>query len=75
VHLGIIHHWQLDSPSVTKREQMITQIAFMTPAELQEVQDSMETWSQLCLKHIDRLTASSDSAPASGKDSDVLNIA
>ena len=49
VHLGIVHHWRLDSPNVNKREQMITQMTFMTPAELSEVRDSLETWSQLCL--------------------------
>ena len=34
VHLGIVHHWILDAPKVSKREQMITRMAFMTPAEL-----------------------------------------
>jgi predicted NUDIX family phosphoesterase len=52
VHLGIVHIWILDAPKVNKREQMITQMAFMTPAELQEVQDTMETWSGLCLSHL-----------------------
>ncbi len=49
VHLGIVHHWRLDSPNVNKREQMITQMTFMTPAELHDVRDSLETWSRLCL--------------------------
>ena len=49
VHLGIVHYWALDSARVSKREQMITQMAFMSPAELQEVRDTLETWSQLCL--------------------------
>ncbi len=49
VHLGIVHHWVLDEPKVNKREQMITQMSFMTPEELEKVQDTMETWSQLCL--------------------------
>jgi len=53
VHLGIVHHWILDSPSVSRREQVITQMAFMSPAELREVRDSMETWSQLCLALLD----------------------
>ncbi len=50
VHLGVVHHWVLDSPDVTKKEQMIAQMAFMTPAELREVRDSLETWSQICLQ-------------------------
>lgn len=49
VHLGIVHYWKLDAPEVSKKEQMITQMSFMTPDELQEVRDSLETWSQLCL--------------------------
>jgi predicted NUDIX family phosphoesterase len=49
VHLGIVHLWALDSANVSKREQMITQMAFMSLPELREVRDSMETWSQLCL--------------------------
>jgi len=49
VHLGIVHCWILDAPKVSKREQIITQMTFMTVDELQEVRDTMETWSQLCL--------------------------
>lgn len=52
VHLGIVHHWILNAPNVSKREQMITQMAFMTPAELQEVRDTLETWSGLCLPRL-----------------------
>jgi predicted NUDIX family phosphoesterase len=54
VHLGVVHHWALDSSLVSKREQMITQMAFMNPAELHEVRDSLETWSRLCLELIER---------------------
>lgn len=49
VHLGIVHHWKLDAPSVERREQMITQLGFMSLPELQSVKDTMETWSQLCV--------------------------
>ncbi len=34
VHLGIVHGWTLETPNVTRREQMITQLSFMAPAEL-----------------------------------------
>ncbi|TKJ37122.1 MAG: hypothetical protein CEE38_09490 [Planctomycetes bacterium B3_Pla] len=57
VHLGIVHCWNLDAPNVTKREQMITQMAFMTPAELEEVRDTLETWSQKCLDQLVEMTA------------------
>jgi len=55
VHLGIVHYWLLDAPKVAKREQMITQMAFMTPAELQQVRDTMETWSRLCLSQLNQM--------------------
>ncbi|MFC1633656.1 hypothetical protein ACFL5Z_02340 [Planctomycetota bacterium] len=49
VHLGIVHCWNLAEPNVGKREQMITQMTFMTAEELQQVRDTLETWSQKCL--------------------------
>jgi predicted NUDIX family phosphoesterase len=49
VHLGIVHLWTLDEPKVERREQMITQMEFMSITELQKVRDTMETWSQICL--------------------------
>jgi len=55
VHLGLVHCWTLDAPNVTRREQMITQLSFMSPVELRAVRDSMETWSQLCLDGLDEI--------------------
>ena len=52
VHLGIVHYWELDAPKVEKREQMITQMAFMSPAELQGIKNTLETWSGLCVDHL-----------------------
>ena len=54
VHLGVVHYWILDAPKVSRREQMITQMAFMSPAELRELRDTMETWSQLCLELLEK---------------------
>jgi predicted NUDIX family phosphoesterase len=56
VHLGIVHCWTLEKPSVTKREQMITQMTFMSPEELERVRDSLETWSQKCLDGLGDMT-------------------
>ena len=56
VHLGIVHCWTLDSPDVSKREQMITQMTFISPDQLQQVKDSMETWSSLCLDGLTGIT-------------------
>jgi predicted NUDIX family phosphoesterase len=58
VHLGIVHYWNLDEPKVSKKEQMITQMAFMSPDELEQVRDSLETWSSLCLNHLSEMTKS-----------------
>jgi len=63
VHLGIVHYWILNAPKIEKREQMITQMAFMTPAELHEVHDTMETWSQLCLSQLDEMAKRAKSTP------------
>ena len=49
VHLGVVHLWELDSEDVTRREQMITQMSFMTLEELISVRETMETWSALCV--------------------------
>jgi len=52
VHLGIVHYWSLEAPAVTKREQLITESAFMGLDELRSVRDTMESWSQLCVDHL-----------------------
>jgi predicted NUDIX family phosphoesterase len=64
VHLGVVHYWQLDAPKVNKREQMITQMTFMTPAELQQVADTLETWSSLCLPHLAEMTKHTTKTPS-----------
>ena len=56
VHLGIVHYWDLDSPDVEKREQMITQMFFMSLDELEQVRDTLETWSQKCLDGLEKMT-------------------
>ena len=56
VHLGVVHFWNLSEPKVTRREQMLTQMEFMTPEQLNQVKDSMETWSQICLDGLSQMT-------------------
>ncbi len=55
VHLGVVHFWELNEPKVEKREQMITEISFMSAEDLNEVKDTLETWSALCLAGIDKM--------------------
>ena len=62
VHLGIVHFWSLDAPDVDKREQMITQMEFMTAGQLQEVEDTLETWSGLCADQLAEIESRKDSA-------------
>ncbi len=57
VHLGIVHVFQLAEAKAEKRESMITNLAFLSRAELEEKRDALETWSQLCLDSLDRLLA------------------
>jgi len=57
VHLGVIHVFHLETADVTKREQMITQLDFLTPAELTARRENLESWSQICVDNLDRLLA------------------
>jgi predicted NUDIX family phosphoesterase len=53
VHLGVVHIMQLSSCKVTPREDQLVDPGFK-PLEsmIEEDLPYMETWSQLCLKHL-----------------------
>jgi len=55
VHLGVVHIFELDEPKVEKNEAMITNLAFLSPEELRERQDLLESWSQICLDGLTQL--------------------
>jgi predicted NUDIX family phosphoesterase len=55
VHLGIVHVFRLAQQKVEKREAMITNLAFLTKAELLNRLESLETWSQICVDSLERL--------------------
>jgi predicted NUDIX family phosphoesterase len=55
VHLGIVHVFDLAEQKVEKREAMITNLTFLTKAELMARRESLENWSQICLDSLDRL--------------------
>ena len=55
VHLGIVHVFKLAKPKVEKREAMITNLAFLTKAELVARRESLESWSQICVDSLERL--------------------
>jgi len=55
VHLGVVHVFQLETDNVTKREQMITQLGFLTREELLARRENLESWSQICVDHLDEI--------------------
>ena len=55
VHLGVVHVFDLETDDVRKGEAMITELQFLDRAGLQARRETMETWSQICFDHLDRL--------------------
>jgi len=55
VHFGVVHVLFRAPDQVKKSEQMITQMEFLSPAGLRAKREHMETWSQLCLDHLEML--------------------
>ncbi len=52
VHLGIVHRFVLDQPSVFPNEKDICDASFQTLASLRADFERLETWSQLCVNHL-----------------------
>lgn len=52
VHLGIVHLCELGDENVSKGEACITDLRFLTLAELLQRRDRLENWSQLCLEFL-----------------------
>ena len=52
VHFGVVHVCDLGDEHVSRGEPCITDLRFLTLAELRERRDQMETWSQLCVEHL-----------------------
>lgn len=55
VHLGIVHCWTLAAPEVRKREQMITQLGFLSAFDLRTARQELESWSQFCVDHLSQI--------------------
>jgi predicted NUDIX family phosphoesterase len=55
VHLGVIHVVELPEPIAEKREAMILNLDFLTPEELRTERDTLESWSQICLEHLEKI--------------------
>ena len=49
VHLGVVHVYELESPSVMPREEGLADPEFVEVFELRRSWDEFETWSQICI--------------------------
>ena len=52
MHLGIVHLCFLDNLNVTKRENCITNLQFLTADQIAACRNDLESWSQLCFDHL-----------------------
>ncbi len=57
VHLGVVHIFTLATDQVSKREQMITNLGFLTREELLVRRENLESWSQICVDNLEKLLA------------------
>jgi len=55
VHIGVVHLFDLESEDVAANEAPITSLEFLTRDELEGRRDRLETWSTICLDHLDRI--------------------
>ena len=55
VHLGVVHVFDLDEPTVEKNEAMITNLEFLRPEDLRARRETLESWSQICLDGFEKL--------------------
>jgi len=51
VHLGVVHVFDLESSEVSPGEKVITKLEFLTPDELHERRETLETWSQIVVEN------------------------
>ena len=49
VHLGVVHVFELDRPSIHPREEGLADPEFVEVFELRRSWDEFETWSQICI--------------------------
>jgi predicted NUDIX family phosphoesterase len=49
VHLGVVHLYELERPSVVPREDGLAEAQFIALADLDALRGQFETWSQICI--------------------------
>ncbi len=52
VHLGVVHLFDVERPSISAREAELADGGFRPMAELLEQMDEFETWSQICFESL-----------------------
>jgi len=55
VHFGVVHLFKLSGPGIAKKEAVITEAGLVPVERAVKNLDKYETWSQLCLRNIERL--------------------
>jgi predicted NUDIX family phosphoesterase len=55
VHFGVVHLFKLTDSNISKKESVITDAGLVPVERAVRDCDKYETWSQLCLRHIERL--------------------
>lgn len=55
VHIGVVHVFECETDDISCGEAAITDLGFLEKQVLLESRDSLETWSQICCDHIERL--------------------
>jgi predicted NUDIX family phosphoesterase len=55
VHLGVVHLFDLESTEIAPGEANIEEIELLTREQLIAERDRLETWSQICIDHLDAI--------------------
>ena len=55
VHLGVVHLFDLESDQVEAGEANIENLEFLSIDDLLREKDNLESWSQICVDHLDEI--------------------
>ena len=55
VHLGVVHLFDLESDQVKAGEANIENLEFLSSEDLLREKDNLESWSQICVDHLDEI--------------------
>ena len=55
VHLGVVHLFDLENDQVEAGEANIENLEFLSSEDLLREKDNLESWSQICVDHLDEI--------------------